>query len=255
MSSPRRIHKQPAFVLNRRPFSESSLIVDLFTRDYGRVGVLAKGARRLKSPYRGVLQVFNPLAVGWSGRRELVTLTRAEPVTRPFNLIGQRLVCGWYSNELLTRSLLRGDPHEQLFDSYSELIDVLSTGAHAEWSLRMFETALLKDVGYGILFDRDVVTKSHIDANRNYLYLAGRGPVEEGVEGFSGLPVGGRALIALATGELPPLDIQQEAKRLTRMLLVDLMEGRTLKSRSVFRQMYRTGGEPDPDEIADVGIA
>lgn len=238
MSSIRRIQKQPAFVLIRRPYSESSLIVEAFSRDYGRVALLAKGARRLKSPYRGLLQSFLPLTVGWSGRRELVTLVRAEASGPAPRLGGRSLMFGWYANELLLKFLQRGDPHENLFDAYSRLLAALAAGGDGEWSLRLFEARLLGDVGYGLLLEKEAGGQRAIEPGRSYLYVPERGPVEEGTRAINALPVRGDTLIALRNGMLPEESIRREAGRLTRALLAHLLEGRELRSRVVYRQMY-----------------
>ncbi len=244
MATGRRVQKQPAFVLARHPFSESSLIIDAYSRDHGRVPVLAKGARRLKSPHRGLLQAFTPVLLDWSGRRELVTLTRAEPAGRPVRLGGRALMCGFYANELLLRFLHRGDPHEALFDAYAGLIADLDDGADPEWSLRVFETVLLRDAGYGLVLDREVVGRREIEENGDYRYIIGRGPVLADGEGFGGTPVRGETLIALRGRGFPGALARREAKRLTRALLGELLEGRGLRSRAVFVQMY---GREGPD--------
>ncbi len=238
MAGTRRVHKQPGWVLARYPYSESSLILDVFSRDYGRVPLVAKGARRLKSPHRGLLQAFTPLLLDWSGRRELVTLTRAEAAGLATRLAGRALMCGFYASELLIRFVHRGDAHEQLFDAYADLIAELSAGADPEWALRVFETVLLRDVGYGLVLEREVLGHRPIETDREYLYIRGRGPVEAGAEGFTGTPLRGETLIALRSGVYPSLRVRSEAKRLTRGLLGELLEGRGLRSRSVFVQMY-----------------
>jgi DNA repair protein RecO (recombination protein O) len=238
MATLRRISKQPLYVLMRRPYSESSLVLDGFSRDFGRVPLLAKGARRLKSPYRGLLHAFTPLSVDWSGRRELVTLTRAEPLGAAHQLPGRALMCAWYASELLVRFLHRGDPHDALFDAYARLLDELARGEDSEWALRLFETALLFDVGYGLVLDREATGRLPIRSDGRYLYIKDRGPVAEGGEGLAGIPVGGEALIALREGICPRIEARREAKLLTRALLAGLLEGRLLKSREVFLQMY-----------------
>ena len=108
---------QPAFVLHSYPFKETSLVVELLTRGFGRIAVVAKGARRPKSSLRGVLMAFQPLLVAWSGKGELHTLVRAEWEGRYRPLKGLSLICGFYVNELLLKLTARHDPHERLFDT------------------------------------------------------------------------------------------------------------------------------------------
>jgi len=237
MATSRKVQRQPAYILARHPFSESSLVLDAFCRDHGRVPLMAKGARRLKSPHRGIVQAFFPLALDWSGRRELVTLVRAELVGAVPRLAGAPLMCAWYANELLLKFLHRGDPHEALFSAYESLLAELAED-DPEWALRRFEAALLADVGYGLVLEREVIGQQPIEARRGYLYIIGRGPVEDGAAGFVGTPVRGETLLALHSGARPGTAARREAKILIRTLLAGLMEGRHLKSRSVFMQMY-----------------
>lgn len=248
MAAGRRVHRQPAFVLARHPYAESSLIIDAFTREHGRVALLAKGARRLKSPNRGLLQAFVPLAVDWSGRRELVTLTRAEPVAPYRPLSGRGWMCGWYANELVLRFVQRADAHEGLFDAYERLVARLADGEDPEWSLRLFETALLRDVGYGLVLAVDGEDHAPIQPGRRYRYVPGLGPVSGG-DGV-GIEVAGETLLALGADERPGALARREAKRLTRALVAELLEGRGLRSRQVFLEMYRAGSRVDGDEAA-----
>src|SRR3954464_9342317 len=113
-----RISGQPAFVLHSYPYKETSLIVDMFTRDYGRVALVAKGAKRPLSKLRGVLQTFQPLSISWSGKTEVRTLTAAEWIGGLVPLEKSALLCGFYLNELLVKLLARDDPHPALFDHY-----------------------------------------------------------------------------------------------------------------------------------------
>ena len=236
VGSGRRIQRQPAWILQRYPFGESSLMVDSFTLAHGRVMMLAKGARRMKSPYRGILQAFQDLRVGWSGRRELVTLTRAESSGPWRRLRGSSLMCGWYANELLMRFLQRGDPHEQLFEAYSELMMELGS-ENDDWTLRRFEKVLLSEVGYGMVLDREVHAGEVVEADRRYRYLPGRGPVIETGDGFEGVAVSGATLLALRESSLPSRGVRREARRLTSRLLAVQLDGRVLQSPGVLRQM------------------
>ncbi len=236
MSGPRRVQRQPAWILQRYPYGESSLLVDLFSRDFGRMMVLSKGARRLKSPQRGLLHPFQDLLVGWSGRRELVTLTRVESAGRWRRLTGASAMCGWYASELLSRFLQRGDPHETLFDAYGELLSRLG-GEADDWSLRLFETVLLGEVGYGLVLDHEVTGNGPLEAGRRYRYIPGRGPADEAVAGNAGVAVAGETLIALRSATLPSRPVRREARILTARLLAAQLDGRELRSQGVMRQM------------------
>src|SRR5690606_18930874 len=114
-----RLEDEHAFVLHTYPFQDTSLIVEAFTRSHGRIGLVAKGARRPKSALRPALLAFQPLAIAWGGRGELRTLTRAESVGAAHSLVGLAMMCGYYVNELVLKLLQRDDPHERLFDDYA----------------------------------------------------------------------------------------------------------------------------------------
>ena len=136
-----------AFVLHRRDYSDTSLLVELFATGLGRFPAIAKGARRRRNPASAWLQPFQPLWIGVVGRGEVRTLTRVEPAGRPLPLAGRGLPCGIYLNELLTRLLCRHDPQDPLFAFYHAALDGLSRG-DLESSLRQFELRLLEELGY-----------------------------------------------------------------------------------------------------------
>ncbi len=146
MSGKQRIDEQRAFVLHLYPYSETSLIVDVFSRDYGRLALLARGARRPRSALRGLLMAFQPLELGWFGAGEVKTLAKAEWIGGMPLLSGRCLLLGYYLNELLVRMLPREDPHGALFDAYSAALHALAHGGEDAPELRRFEKTLLKDV-------------------------------------------------------------------------------------------------------------
>jgi DNA repair protein RecO (recombination protein O) len=142
-----RVIAQPGFVLHSYPYKETSLIVEVFARDYGRVPVVAKGAKRPHSKLRGVLQTFQPLQLSWSGKSEVRTLISAEWVGGLLPVEGSALLCGFYLNELLVKLLARDDPHPVLFDAYMSALNQLAHGEPAGIVLRKFELQLLKESG------------------------------------------------------------------------------------------------------------
>src|SRR5438067_857687 len=159
MTNPARQDSREAFVLHTYPYRETSLIVEAFTRQFGRVSVLARGARRPRSAMRGVLLSFQPLALSWFGKGELRTMARAEWVGGQPLLRGEALLCGFYLNELLLRLLPREDAHEALFVEYRQALQRLGanmdSGVDSGPVLRAFEKSLLKELGYAMTLERD----------------------------------------------------------------------------------------------------
>jgi len=149
MSTRVRVADAAAFILHTTAWKETSLIVQTFSRDHGRVALVAKGAKRPYSMLRPVLQVFQPLTLAWSGAGEVKTLTRAE-LAGAYLLPGAALMSAWYLNELLLRLLPREDAHPLLFDAYDEALASLAGGHWTAGALRRFEWTLLQETGYGV---------------------------------------------------------------------------------------------------------
>lgn len=164
-----RVQMQPAFILHRYPYRETSLIIEAFTREYGRVSLIAKGAKRPHSALRSALHIFAPLSLSWSGRSELKTLTHAEWMGGITPLAGKAVLSGFYLNELLIRFLAREDPHEKLFQHYFHSMACLAAGDSSSHVLRVFERHLLREVGYGRAFSAHV--KSNVGLDNNQLYV------------------------------------------------------------------------------------
>jgi DNA repair protein RecO (recombination protein O) len=142
----RRISDEPAFVLHRYDWSESSLILEVFTRHYGRVALVAKGAKKPSSSFRPILLPLQPLRVAFGGDAEIRTLKGAEWVGGQVMPTGDALLSGYYLNELVLRLLARDDPHAGLFDAYASAVQVLASehGEAVQPALRA-ELVLLRD--------------------------------------------------------------------------------------------------------------
>ena len=235
MTSPGRQDAREAFVLHTYPYRETSLIVEAFTRTSGRVAMLARGARRPRSPMRGVLLSFQPLLLSWFGKGELRTMARAEWIGGQPLLQGEALLCGFYLNELLLRLLPREDPHEALFQQYREALRQLAAGADSGPVLRAFEKSLLKELGYAMILDRDGAG-AEIDSSRTYRYDPEHGPVEAA----AGEPlVSGRTLLDMARDDYSDPVTQQQSKALMRALINHRLEHHPLRSRQVFRDLLQ----------------
>jgi len=234
-----RVQQQPAYVIHHHDYSETSLLLELFTRDYGRIGVIAKGARRAKNERRALLNPFTPLRIDWSGKGELGVLTGVEASGSALALSGEALYCGFYINELLIRLLHRHDPHAQLFDGYQQCLPRLQSDTRNDVALRLFEYLLLQEMGYGLVLDHDAFDNRPIEEDQLYEYISDSGPrlVVPGGEAHGGSPVHGRSLVALATGRIDDPVILQELKRLMRMLLERHLGDKPLNSRQLMRSL------------------
>ncbi len=227
-----RITDQPGFVLHSYPYKETSLIVEVFARDHGRVPLVAKGAKRPHSKLRGALQTFQPLQLSWSGKSEVRTLVSAEWVggLRPLERSG--LLCGFYLNELLVKLLAREDPHPALFDAYVAALNQLAHDEPAAIVLRRFELALLKETGVAGSLVETVQDGQPVDPRRYYVFEPDRGP-REAVAADTAPVVAGKTLIDMEAGEYSDPATQQQSKFLMRYLLAHHLGGTTLNTRQI----------------------
>lgn len=220
------------FVLHRRDYSDTSLLVEVFTTEQGRFPLLAKGAKRGRAPRAAILQPFQPLLLAWSGRGEVRTLTRLEPAAGPLMLAGDALYCGFYLNELLMRLLERQDAHEALFTHYQAALLGLADGVPIDDVLRQFERRLLAELGYAPLLDLEADGVTPVRAEERYEYLPEQGLIVNRSRRES---ISGETLLALVA-EQPLVGNQiREARRLLRQLLAPHLGERPLKSREFFR--------------------
>ena len=232
----RRADHEAAYVLHTYPYKETSLIVEAFARRFGRVALLARGARRPRSALRGMLLSFHPLRLSWSASAELGTLVSAEWSGGLPALAGRALMCGFYLNELLLRLLPRDDPHETLFDAYSEALQRLAAQEAAPAVLRSFEKRLLAELGYAPLLDQDAASRP-IDPQRTYVYEPERGPVPANGSPAGELVVSGRTLLDLAADDYERPETREQARSLMRALIAQRLHGQELHTRAVLREL------------------
>jgi DNA repair protein RecO (recombination protein O) len=236
VSDKNRPDTQPAFVLHSYPFRETSLVIEAFTRDFGRVALVARGARRPKSALRGVLLAFQPLLLSWAGKGDLHTLMKAEWHGAYAPLKGLSLICGFYLNELLLKLLARHDAHEHLFDTYAATLRALATErAHAS-VLRSFEKQLLSELGYALTLDREVEHGQPIAAERRYTYVVERGPLPV-EDNALGVELTGQTLLDMQTDDYSNPTTQQQSKALMRTLINHLLGSQVLHTRQLLRDL------------------
>lgn len=229
-----RVLQQPAFVLHRRPYQERSLLLEVFSRDYGRLGIIAYGAAATRSRLKGSLQPFTPLALSWNSRGELARLQDAEELGLPWALLHSKVLAGLYVNELLVKLLPRHDPQPQLFTFYSSVLSILSSAEPTEPALRQFEKQLLGELGYGLNLERSVDDDQPIIAEAHYCYVLDQG-ARSNTANEPGIAVSGRGLLALREDCLSDPLLLREVKRLTRAALAAQLRGKTLRTRELYR--------------------
>ncbi len=225
-----RIELQPAYVLHTRPFKDTSLILDCLTHDYGRVAVLAKGARSAKSRQRQLCQPFVPLWLSWQGKSALKTLTQIEASAPMLALQGKFLFSGFYLNELLVRLLPEQDPHSNTYLRYQDCLKQLLNAEDLEPILREFEFGFLQDLGYQVDFNHDAQGTPLI-SDRIYGWREDHGwqYLAEQDSGFTGA-----ALKAMVMRDWTSPETRRQAKQLSRMMLQPLLGNKPLQSRQLF---------------------
>jgi DNA repair protein RecO (recombination protein O) len=228
-----RIAEQPAFVLHSYPYRETSLIIDVLSRDHGRLALVAKGAKRPHSALRGVLQTFQPLALSWSGKSEVRTLTGAEWVGGMLPLAGDALLCGFYVNELLVKFCAREDPHPHLFHHYVVTMTRLAHDEPPVQVLRSFERVLLRETGYAMALDRTVARKA-VQAEGRYVFDPERGVREASDDLPAQWPViAGQTLLDMEKDDYHRAQTVAQSKTLMRFLLNTYLGGTPLATRQI----------------------
>lgn len=172
----KKVELQSAHLLYSRPYLESSLLIEIFTREHGRVAMVARGAKRGKFPKFAMLQPFIPLLISWYGNGPLYTMSHVETSATPVLLQARKLISGLYINELLVRLLAIGDPHVELFDCYQQTIQHLLLADTEQEVLRIFEKRLLIAIGYGLPLLKNIATAETVLANDYYAFDLERGP-------------------------------------------------------------------------------
>lgn len=248
-----RVNLQPAYILHSRPYRDSSLLLEAFTAEHGRLSLVARGARRRArgGSAAALLQPFTPLLLSFGGRAELKTLAAAEPAGASSSLRGERLISGLYLNELLVRILHRNDAHPRLFAAYTEALAGLAAGGSQEAVLRLFELTLLGELGYSFDLGCDGASGEPVAAGDLYRYEPGCGMVRLAVA--EAVPEGaysGAQLLAMAAGELDG-DARAACKRLLREALAEHLGDQPLRSRELFpaRPPPRSGRGPGTSSI------
>lgn len=227
---------QRGFVLHRREYSESSLLVDFFTENHGRITLLAKGARRPRSPLKSVLQPFTPLLLKWTGKGDLKTLTKAEAASLTLPMQTLALYSGFYVNEVLARVLENHTAYPELFQHYLHCMTKLASQPNEiEPILRTFEFQTLKALGYGVDFCHCAATGKPVDPKMTYQFRESEGFIASLLQNNHTFI--GKDLLAFSEMDFSEKDTLQSAKRFTRIALKPYLGSAPLKSRELFQSV------------------
>lgn len=238
MSSQRRVQQQPGYILHHRPFRDTSQILDIVTRDHGKVAVVARGSRGSKSRLAGVLRPFLPLKVSWVSRSDLGTLTGAEAVGAPAGMVGDAMLSAYYLNELLINFLHRYDPQPEIFALYERVLHTLVGSRDVAAILRSFELEFLSLLGYAVNLDHEFGSQEKLGAEQNYEYRMEQGLVP--VERSQGaLVFRGALLTGIASESFDDPEVLKAANRLMREIIAFHLGGKELKSRKVLMELHR----------------
>ncbi len=230
---------QRCFILHSRPYSETSLILDVFSEEVGRLSLVAKGARSKGSAIRGALQPFTPLFMKWSGRGQMPTLRHAEAIGLAIPLADKALYSGFYLNELLSRLLVTHLAYPSLFQHYINALVGLAQSNDPEPSLRGFEFCLLEALGYDIDFLHCAGTGEAIDPNLCYLFREQQGFIASLMKN-NALIFSGAEVQAFAKRHFTTESQLKAAKRFTRLALQPYLGEKPLKSRELFIKLRKS---------------
>ena len=237
--STRRIDLTPGYVLHHRPWRDTSRILEVLTREHGRLTLFARGVRGPHAKLAAVLQPFQPLLLSFSGRGEAAQLTGAERAEHCAALPADCLLAAFYLNELLLKLTTRHDPLPALFDHYHGTLERLRTGAALEPVLRVFEKRLLELLGYGLDLATEALSGRPIHPQQFYHFRPSAGLVAAG--GAKSGALRGDSLLALAAEQPAGERALEDARHLLKAALAACLEGRPLATRAVAKAMLRRG--------------
>jgi DNA repair protein RecO (recombination protein O) len=233
----RRTHLAPGYILHHAPYRDTSRILEVLTREHGRLSLFARGVRGPKARFAPLLQPFRLLLLSWSGRGEAPQLVGAEPGDAGDALPAAHLMACFYLNELVLKLTSRHDPHPALFDSYHGTLEELKRGGALEPALRIFEKRLLEGIGYGLDLGAESRTGRRLAAEEYYQFRPAQGLVEVSPDAPEALA--GRSLLNLARERFTSQAELDDARKLLGAALAHCLEGRELLTRAVARSIAR----------------
>ena len=233
------IENEPVFIIHQRPYSETSQILNLFSKNFGRVDVIAKGSKRPKSKFRSFMQPFMPLNASWSGRSQLKTLRNIEAFQQHQSLIeADHFLSALYMNELILNFLSNADPYPNLFDIYHEALKQFNFSDEHEPLLRIFEIRLLEEIGYAINFQTEALNPKEIESHQYYRYEPEQGfhllSKDSQIKKYSG-----KQIKSIEKMDFSERDTLLTAKKLTRETIQFHLDGKELMTKKMYRSIKR----------------
>jgi len=235
----RRITLTPAYILHHRPYRDTSRILEVITREHGRLSLFARGVRGPKARLAAVLQPFQLLLLSWSGRGEAAQLTGAESADHGPAMPAAALMASFYLNELLLKLTTRHDPLPTVFDDYRATLEGLKQGPPLEPALRVFEKRLLEALGYGLDLALEAQSGKPIEPHGYYHFRPAQGLFPTVAEAAGA--VSGHSVLCLAEERLEGEKELEESRRLLQAALAQCLEGRQLNTRTVAKAVARRG--------------
>jgi len=241
MKSHQVIEGEPAYLIHQRPYSETSQIINLFSRHYGRVDAIAKGSKRPKSKFKSFLQPFSPILVSWSGRSQLKTLRSVDISSgKQSNVSRKHLMSAFYLNELILSFLTTADPYPDLFDAYSLAINNLSNADSSEIILREFEIQLLTEIGYAINFQTEAMSSKKIEPNLSYRFIAEEGFVSSVTSSPHDTLIKGSVIQSIDRKDFSQPQTMRAAKRIIRESVKYHLSGKELNTKKVVKSLKKS---------------
>ncbi len=238
-----KVEHTPCYILHRRDYLESSLILEILSREHGRVSLIAKGAKRHKKQQGINYNLYQEYLLSWVSKSELGTLIDVELAITMASMRPKQMMTGFYMNEIILRLLHKHESHPELYDSYKTTVRELSKNNTDQALIRYFEKILLQSLGYGVIFDQDLNTGNAIVAEEDYYYKFDFGPTSNNKNSMEGVPISGKTLIGLNNETLADTKNKNEAKILLRSLLNQYLGEKPLESRKLY-QAYIKNKQP-----------
>ncbi len=228
----------PAFILHHRNYRESSLLLDVFSREHGRLNLVAKGIKRDKKRCADNYDLYQKYLLSWSAKSELGNLIHIEYAGKVQRPEPELMMVGFYINEITMRLLHKHEPHMELFDAYESTLARLVKGESANIILRYYEYTLLKSIGYGIVLDHDVATGDPVNTESDYLYRFDSGPAKvpkDTASAGGGIRISGAALLQMSNQTLCGEENINATKCLLRTILTKHLGDKPLSSRRLYQ--------------------